>query len=351
MRLTLLLTAFLALNVSAETYYIDDLVIQTSSNTYSSSCVTGAKHSILVTGSIGPDSTFAVGKLIDQREPCLGVDGEVISPIEVTLESGGGYLEDGYKLGKVFRDRGVTTIIPDDKMCASSCAVAFLGGTKRFVADKGSILFHAPYLKQMQLEGKERITCDLPKEELQALNDYYSSMTSVEVGDRLYERTMWYCSAENGWTIRGAAAAELYGIATEGSERTVHVLPSSTVEIKANYDAASNMILKDRNLAGAVIAFRQHLSNYPTSPYAPNAYYWLGEIFLFQGELHSAGLWFESTYTNYPTHSKAMFARYKLGIILHKLNENAKAREMLNFVAKSNSEAAPKARDYLKKIK
>ena len=111
------------------------------------------------------------------------------------------------------------------------------------------------------------------------------------------------------------------------------------------------MILKDRNLAGAVIAFRQHLSNYPTSPYRPNATYWLGEIFLLQGELHTAGLWFESTYTNYPTHSKAMFARYKLGIILHKLNENAKAREMLNFVAKSNSEAAPKARDYLKKIK
>ena len=215
MRFVLLCIAFLSLNASAETYYIDDLVIETSSNTYSSSCISGAKHSILVTGSIGPDSTFAVGKLIDQREPCTDVSGEVISPIEVTLESGGGYLEDGYKLGKVFRDRGVTTIIPDDKMCASSCAVAFLGGKKRLVAHKGSILFHAPYLKQMQLEGKQWITCDLPKEELQALNDYYSSMTSVEVGDRLYERTMWYCSAENGWTIKGAAAAELYGIATE----------------------------------------------------------------------------------------------------------------------------------------
>lgn len=66
----------------------------------------------------------------------------------------------------------------------------------------------------MKLGGKERINCVLPKEELQALNDYYNSMASVEVGDRLYERTMWYCSAENGWTIKGGAAAELYGIAT-----------------------------------------------------------------------------------------------------------------------------------------
>lgn len=117
MRLTLLLTAFLALNVSAETYYIDDLVIETKRDASSYGCVSGGRHSILVTGSTGPDSTFAVGKLIDQREPCTDASGEVISSIEVTLESGGGYLEDGYKLGKVFRDRGVTTIIADNKMC------------------------------------------------------------------------------------------------------------------------------------------------------------------------------------------------------------------------------------------
>lgn len=59
------------------------------------------------------------GKLIDQREPCLDADGEVFCPIEVTLESGRGYLDDGCKLGEVFRDRAVTTIIPDNKMCAS----------------------------------------------------------------------------------------------------------------------------------------------------------------------------------------------------------------------------------------
>ena len=211
--LALLLPALLASNVFAETYYIDDLVIKTSSD--NSNCASGSQHSILVTGSIGPDSTFAVGKLIDQRKPCRDASGSVISPIKVILESGGGYLEDGYKLGDVFRAKGVTTIIPDNKLCASSCAVAFLGGERRMVADNGSILFHAPYLKQMQLEGKERITCDLPKEELRALNDYYTSMTSAEVGDRLYERTMWYCSAKNGWTIKGSSAAELYGIATE----------------------------------------------------------------------------------------------------------------------------------------
>lgn len=196
-------------------YDIDGLKITKATSKYDSSCVSGKRHKITLKGAIGPDSSFAMDRLLAESQPCAKRGGLAISPIEVTLESGGGYLEDGYKLGKVFRDRGVKTIISDNKMCASSCAVAFLGGKKRYVAAKGSILFHAPYLKQMQLEGKERITCDLPKDELQALNDYYSSMTSVEVGDRLFERTMWYCSADNGWTVTGGNAAKLYGIATE----------------------------------------------------------------------------------------------------------------------------------------
>ena len=66
MRFALLLIAVLTLNVSAETYFIDDLVIETSSGMSDLSCVTGGKYSILVTGSIGPDSTFPVGRLMEK---------------------------------------------------------------------------------------------------------------------------------------------------------------------------------------------------------------------------------------------------------------------------------------------
>lgn len=196
-----------------ETYLIDDLIIKTT-DLSDHNCATGGYHSILVSGSIGPDSTFATRKLMDQRKPCASLNGDIIRPIKVILESEGGYLEDGYKLGILFRERGVTTVIEENKMCASSCAVAFLGGEKRIVASTGSILFHAPYLKQMELDGRDKITCKLPKEELQGLNDYYNKMTSIEVGDRLFERTMSYCSTENGWTIKGGPAAQLYEIAT-----------------------------------------------------------------------------------------------------------------------------------------
>jgi tol-pal system protein YbgF len=347
MRFVLLYIAFLSLNASAETYYIDDLVIETSSDASSSSCVSGSRHSILVTGSIGPDSTFAVGKLIDQREPCTDASDEVIFPIEVILESGGGYLEDGYKLGKVFRDRGVTTIIQDNKMCASSCAVAFLGGKKRYVADKGSILFHAPYLKQMQLEGKERITCDLPKEELQTLNDYYSSMTSVEVGDRLFERTMWYCSAENGWTIKGSAAAELYGIATNVWDQGYKKIPTDNV-IKESYTTASDYLLKKRDMERASIAFTEHLAKYPESVYAPDASYWLGEIYLLQGQNNLAIDYFLKFLNEYSDHEKAAASQYKLGRIYYQIGNKALAGEMLRLASRDGSAIGDKAKDFLK---
>jgi len=45
--------------------------------------------------------------------------------------------------------------------------------------------------------------------------NFYVAMTDKEVGERLFERTLWYCSAEDGWVVTGGSAAELYGIATE----------------------------------------------------------------------------------------------------------------------------------------
>ena len=47
------------------------------------------------------------------------------------------------------------------------------------------------------------------------LKNYYVEMTDKDTGERLFERTMWYCSASDGWVVTGGAAAELYGIDTE----------------------------------------------------------------------------------------------------------------------------------------
>jgi hypothetical protein len=136
-------------------------------------------------------------------------------PVTVSLQSGGGLLNDGYAMGRTFREAAVTTVVEDGQGCASSCAVALLGGTKRLVEDDGVVMYHAPYFSGENVYGKRDIDCDVGEEALNELNAYYREMTDTETGDRLFERTMWYCSAEDGWVVRGGSAAELFGIATE----------------------------------------------------------------------------------------------------------------------------------------
>ena len=118
-------------------------------------------------------------------------------------------------MGRIFRERDVTTVVESGEACASSCAVAFLGGKKRIVEDDGVIMYHAPYFSGENAYGKRDIDCDVGEEALAELNAYYREMTDAETGDRLFERTMWYCSAEDGWVVTGGSAAELFGIATE----------------------------------------------------------------------------------------------------------------------------------------
>ena len=119
--------------------------------------------------------------------------------------------------------------------------------------------------------------------------------------------------------------------------------------IKANYDNASNLLLKQRDMDGAVMAFKQHIVDFPTSPYAPNAYYWLGEIYLLQGQDELSRQAFTAVLEQYADHGKAMDSRFKLGKIYHQLGELERARELLELASQSSGSVAIKARDYLDK--
>jgi tol-pal system protein YbgF len=117
--------------------------------------------------------------------------------------------------------------------------------------------------------------------------------------------------------------------------------------MKASYDNASNLLLKQRDMDSAVLAFKQHIEDYPSSPYAANAYYWLGEIYLLQGQDELSRQAFTSVVEQHPNHGKAMDSRFKLGKIYHQLGEMDRARELLEVAAQSSGNVASKARDYL----
>jgi tol-pal system protein YbgF len=119
-------------------------------------------------------------------------------------------------------------------------------------------------------------------------------------------------------------------------------------EIAESYAQASNLLLKQRDFNGAVLAFKQHVTDYPASPYIANAHYWLGEIYLLQGQDELARQAFTMVAEQYPTHGKALDANFKLGKIYHQLGEVDRARLLLETVAKGAGGAANKAQSYLK---
>jgi hypothetical protein len=63
----------------------------------------------------------------------------------VVLISDGGNLLAGLRIGQLIRLRHFATLVPDGARCASACAIAWLGGTKRFMQPSALIGFHAAF--------------------------------------------------------------------------------------------------------------------------------------------------------------------------------------------------------------
>jgi hypothetical protein len=64
----------------------------------------------------------------------------------VALHSDGGQLIAGIEIGKIIRFKNYFTLVPAGSRCASACAIAWLGGTRRFLDGNAKIGFHAAYI-------------------------------------------------------------------------------------------------------------------------------------------------------------------------------------------------------------
>ena len=88
-------------------------------------------------------------------------DGKLIKQFELRIQPAGGFLHDGYKLGETLKKYGVRALIQDRAICASSCAVAFLGASNRVIEDYGKIMFYAPYCSGKNEYGEKDVSCDV----------------------------------------------------------------------------------------------------------------------------------------------------------------------------------------------
>ena len=98
--------------------------------------------------SLGPNkpSLVTIDGLIElhDEDQFLRKIGPVTNAI-VAFNSDGGNLVAGIQIGELMRLRDFTSLVSDGMRCASSCALAWLGGTKRLMGSKAQIGFHAAF--------------------------------------------------------------------------------------------------------------------------------------------------------------------------------------------------------------
>ncbi|MEE4145100.1 MAG: tol-pal system protein YbgF [Halieaceae bacterium] len=118
------------------------------------------------------------------------------------------------------------------------------------------------------------------------------------------------------------------------------------------YRAAYSLV-QSQKFDQAVQAFQKFQRDYPAGKYAPNTYYWLGELYLViqPPDLESSRQSFAMLLSQYPDNSKAPDALYKLGKVQYMKGNREKAKEYLDQVisryGSTNSSAVKLARDFL----
>lgn len=138
-------------------------------------------------------------------------------------------------------------------------------------------------------------------------------------------------------------------VATESSEEVPLGTFSSDADEQAAYQNAVDLILKKRDYAGAITAFKQFQKNYPNSSFASNAHYWLGQLYFAQRQDQDAAKSFTAV-LNYQDSAKRADALVKLGDLATRNNNATQAKKYYQQVIKEypNSASAKVAKDNLK---
>jgi len=149
-------------------------------------------------------------------------------------------------------------------------------------------------------------------------------------------------TAANG---AGATSAPAQSKTTYG-----HYAAPSKAEQK-DYDGIRSLI-EAKQYDKAIDQLFQFMSKYPKGDLTVNAYYWLGEVYLAQGQLQQAQQAFTIVSTRYSDHRKAPDALYKLGVIERRQKKIPDAEKTMKQVINTypGSHAAGLARDALKAL-
>lgn len=118
------------------------------------------------------------------------------------------------------------------------------------------------------------------------------------------------------------------------------------------YDAAVNMVLKEKNYDKAIPAFEGFIKQFPSSSYVPNAHYWLGQLMFNKGDRAGAASQFSTVANKYSKSPKRADALLKLGMLAQLDGKKAEAKTFYEQVIKGypNTSPAQLAKQSLSKL-
>nr|WP_269836573.1 tol-pal system protein YbgF [Rheinheimera soli] len=141
----------------------------------------------------------------------------------------------------------------------------------------------------------------------------------------------------------GNPAALVNGGETQTAETTdtASAAASSSPSESDAYESAVNLVLKDRAYDAAIPAFENFVRSYPDSSYAPNSYYWLGQLFFTKNELLKAKAQFERVVAQYPQSAKAADSLAKLGQLAEREGDVAAAKQFYQLLVSKYPQSKP----------
>jgi tol-pal system protein YbgF len=102
---------------------------------------------------------------------------------------------------------------------------------------------------------------------------------------------------------------------------------------KAAYNAAFTLI-RERQYDASIVALQAFVNDFRQGALLGNAHYWLGEVYMVQGDASLAAESFEIVIGEFPEHRKIPDALYKAGVAYQNVGNTVKANQMLQRVLK-----------------
>ncbi|MBS0359011.1 MAG: tol-pal system protein YbgF [Proteobacteria bacterium] len=131
-------------------------------------------------------------------------------------------------------------------------------------------------------------------------------------------------STEEPKSIPTADTAELDKVALSTQKKDSN--KSSNGADKASYDRAYQLV-KDKRYSEATVSMESFIRDFPKSEYAGNAHYWLGEMYLIQGQHDQAITELSTVVKDYPRSPKKAAAITKLGLTYYDLGKWQEAKD------------------------